>query len=58
MVPLLRNSPQICTYTMNVLFNGLLAELLAILDSFFTNTTSEYIGMVGWGWWGATVVVG
>ena len=33
---------------------GLLAELPAILDSFFTNTTSDYIGVVGWGWWGAT----
>ena len=37
-----------------VLFNGLLAELPTILDSFFTSTTSDYIGMVGWGWWGAT----
>ena len=37
-----------------VLFNGLLAELPAILDSFFTSTTSDYIGVVGWGWWGAT----
>ena len=26
-----------------VLFNGLLAELPAILDSFFTSTTSDYI---------------
>ena len=32
------------------LFDGLLAELPAILDSFFTSTTSEYIGVVGWGW--------
>ena len=47
MVPLLRNSPQICSYTMDVLFNGLLAELPAILDSCFTNTTSDYIGVVG-----------
>ena len=37
-----------------VLFNGLLAELPTILDSFFTSTTSDYIGVVGWGWWGAT----
>ena len=36
------------------LFNGLLAELPAILDSFFTSTTSDYIGVVGRGWWGAT----
>ena len=36
-----------------VFFIGLLAELPAILDSFFTNTTSDYIGMVGWEWWGA-----
>ena len=31
-----------------------IAELPAILDSFFTNTTSDYIGVVGWEWWGAT----
>ena len=36
-----------------VLFNGLLSELPAILDSFFTSATSDYIGMVGWGWWEA-----
>ena len=36
------------------LLNGLLAELPAILDSFFTSTTSDYIGVVGWGWWGAS----
>ena len=30
-----------------ILFIGLLAELPAILDSFFTNTTSDYIGVVG-----------
>ena len=36
------------------LFDGLLAELPAILDSFFTSTTSKYIGVVGRGWWGAT----
>ena len=40
--------------SVGVLFDGLLAELLAILDSFFTSTTSNYIGVVGWGWWGAT----
>ena len=28
---------------------GLLAELPTILDSFFTNTTSDYIEVVGWG---------
>ena len=37
----------------DALFNGLLAELSAILGSFFTSTTSDYIGVVGWGWWGA-----
>ena len=31
------------------LFDSLLAELPAILDSFFTSTTSEYIGVVGRG---------
>ena len=36
------------------LFDGLLTELPAILDSFFISTTSEYIGVVGRGWWGAT----
>ena len=36
-----------------VLFNGLLAELPTILDSFFTGTTNDYIGVVGWGWWGS-----
>ena len=33
-----------------ILFNGLLAELPVILDSFFTSTTSDYIGVVDWGW--------
>ena len=33
------------------LFDGLLAELPAILDNFFTSTTSDYIGVVGRGWW-------
>ena len=36
-----------------ILFNGLLAELPTILNSFF-NTTSDFIGVVGWGWWGVT----
>ena len=36
------------------LFDGLLAEFLAVLDSFFTSTTSDYIGVVGRGWWRAT----
>ena len=36
--------------SVGVLFDGLLAELPAILDSFFTSTTSDYIGVVGWGW--------
>ena len=30
----------------DALFNGLLAELPTILDSFFTNITSHYIGVV------------
>ena len=34
----------------DILFIGLLAELPAILDSFFNNTASDYIGVVGWGW--------
>ena len=38
----------------SVLFNGLLSELPAILDCFFTSTTSDYIGVVGRGWWGTT----
>ena len=46
MVLLLCNSPQICSYTIDVLFTGLLAELPTILDS-FTSTTSVYIGVVG-----------
>ena len=33
--------------SVGVLFDGLLAELPAILDSFFTSTTSDYIGVVG-----------
>ena len=36
------------------LFNGLLAELPAFLNSFFTSTTSDYLEVVGQGWWGAT----
>ena len=40
--------------SVGVLFDGLLAELPAILDSFFISTASDYIGVVGWGWWGAT----
>ena len=35
MVLLLCNSPQICSYTIDVLFTGLLAELPTILDSFY-----------------------
>ena len=30
-----------------VQFNGFLAELPAILDSFITSTTSDFIGVVG-----------
>ena len=32
-----------------ILFIGLLAELPTILDIFLTNTTSDYIGVVGLG---------
>ena len=47
-----RNSPPIYSNVMQgnlfgILFVGLLAELPAILDSFFINTTSDYIGVVG-----------
>ena len=61
MVPRLRNSPSIYIViqgnSVGVLFNGLLAELPAILNNFFTSTTSDYIGVVGWGWWGVTHTV-
>ena len=40
--------------SIGILFNGLLDELPAILDSFFTSTTSDYIVMLGRGWWRAT----
>ena len=49
MVPRLHNSsPAVQGNSVSNLFNGLLAELLAILDSFSSSTTSDYIGMVGW----------
>ena len=35
------------------LFYSLLAELSIILDNFFINTTSDYIGLVGWECWRA-----
>ena len=44
MVPRMQNPP-IYSYTgksADALFNGLLAELPAILDRFFTSTTSHY----------------
>ena len=54
MVPHLQTSPiVILGNSAGALFDGLLAELPTILDSFFTSTTSEYIGVVGWGWSGA-----
>ena len=37
-----------CKVIFGILFIGLLAELPAILDSFFTNTTSDYIRRRGW----------
>ena len=40
--------------SVGILFDGLLSELPAILDSFFTSATSDYIVVVGWGWWVAT----
>ena len=51
---ILHHSTVIQGNSFGVQFNGLLAELPAILDSFFTSTTSDFIGVVGWGWWGAT----
>ena len=51
---ILHHSTVIQGNSFGVQFNGLLAELPTILDSFFTSTTSVYIGVVGWGWWGAT----
>ena len=41
-----------------VLFIGWLAELPSILDSFFTNITSDYIGVVGPGVVGSHEVAG
>ena len=49
MVPRLCNSPSIYGNSLGVLFNDLLAEFPTILDSFFTSTTSDYIGMVSRG---------
>ena len=56
MVPRLRNSPPMYSYarySAGALFDALLAGLPAILDSFFIITTSDYIGVICWGWWGA-----
>ena len=44
---ILHHSTVIQGNSFGVLFNGLLAELPAILDSFFTSTTSDSIGVVG-----------
>ena len=49
MVGLPHNSPVIQGNLFAILFIGLLAELPTILDSFFTNTTGDYIGVVGRG---------
>ena len=38
----------------DALFNRLLAELSAFLDSFFPSTKSDDIEVDGRGWWGAT----
>ena len=43
---------------MDVLFNGLLAEVPAILDSFLLIPYMITIGVVDQGWRGATIVVG
>ena len=51
---ILHQSIVIESNSVGVPFNGLLAELPAILDSFFTSTTGDYIGVVGWGWQGVT----
>ena len=40
-------SPPIYSNLFGILFIGLLAELPAILDSFFTNTISDYMWLVG-----------
>ena len=44
--------------SVGVLFNSLLTELPAILNIFFTSTTSDYMGVVGRGWWGNHKVAG
>ena len=54
MVPCLHSSLSICSNLVGVLFNGLLAELPITLDGFFTSSKSDYIGVVGRGWWRAT----
>ena len=53
MVPRLHNSPSIYSYTIGVLFNGMLTELPAILE-FFHQYHSDYMGLIGWQWWRAT----
>ena len=40
--------------SISILVIDMLAELPTILDSFFTSTSSDYIGVVGREWWGAT----
>ena len=55
MVSHLHNSIVIRGNSITVLFYGLPAKLPTILDSFLpVATTSDYIRVVGWGWWGAT----
>ena len=46
---ILHRSIVILGNSFGVLFDGLLAELPAILDGFFPSTTSDYIGVVGRG---------
>ena len=50
---ILRQSIVIQSNSIGVFSSGLLAEFPAILDSLFTNTTSDFIGVVSRGWWGA-----
>ena len=54
---ILHKSVVIQDNSVDLLLNGLLAELPTILDS-FNITTSDYIGVVGWGWCGAMTVAG
>ena len=43
MVPCLLNSPPIYSYTAGAPFDGLLPEMLIILDSFFTSSVTNQL---------------